>query len=172
MLFRHSQPFGRERFIMLKMKVVYLKFLLWGYLTELCLCMLQIFSQFPWICQDPGQTLRAYCIFCAELIAPKLLNLEAHHNSVSHQEALKSNGIQTIQVTHAIKFTTTCLSIASLVQSLLGGQTSANQGPDSTFVDEANSTRWSPKPRQSRVKKLMVRTRVIAIWDPVNSYLS
>ena len=37
--------------------------------------------------------------------------------------------------------------------------------PDQTFVDEANSTRLSPKLRQSQVIKLMVQTRV-------NSYLS
>ena len=36
----------------------------------------------------------------------------------------------------------------------------ANQGPDSTLVDEANRTRWSPKPSSSRVIKLMDRTRV------------
>ena len=38
-------------------------------------------------------------------------------------------------------------------------QTWANQGPDSTFVDEANSTRSSPKPRSSQVIKLMDQTR-------------
>ena len=36
----------------------------------------------------------------------------------------------------------------------------ANRGPDSTFTDEANSTWSSPKPRQSQVIKLMVRTPV------------
>ena len=36
----------------------------------------------------------------------------------------------------------------------------ANRGLDSTFVHEANSTRLSPKPRQSQVIKLMVRTQV------------
>ena len=37
-------------------------------------------------------------------------------------------------------------------------QTLANQGPDSTLVDEANRTRSSPKPSSSRVIKLMDRT--------------
>ena len=39
-------------------------------------------------------------------------------------------------------------------------QTSANRGPDSTFVEEANNTRSSPKPSISRVIKLMDRNRV------------
>ena len=43
--FRHSQPFGGERFIMLKMKFVYLKYLLWGCWTELCLYIITIFSK-------------------------------------------------------------------------------------------------------------------------------
>ena len=34
-------------------------------------------------------------------------------------------------------------------------QTSANQGPDSTFVDEASSTMSSPEPSCSRVVKLI-----------------
>ena len=41
-----------------------------------------------------------------------------------------------------------------------GNQTSANRGHDLTIVDEANTTRFSPKPRQSRVIKLMVPARV------------
>ena len=40
------------------------------------------------------------------------------------------------------------------------GQTLVNWGPDSTIVNEANSTRSSPKPRQSPVIKLMDRTWV------------
>ena len=36
-----SRPFGRGRFIMLKKKFVNLKFILWGYLTELCLYILE-----------------------------------------------------------------------------------------------------------------------------------
>ena len=43
--FRHSQPFGGERFLMLRMKFVFLKFLLWGCLTELCLYTITIFSK-------------------------------------------------------------------------------------------------------------------------------
>ena len=35
MRFTRSQPFGGGTFIMLKMKVIYLKFLWWGFLTEL-----------------------------------------------------------------------------------------------------------------------------------------
>ena len=35
-----------------------------------------------------------------------------------------------------------------------------NRGPDSTFVDKANSPRLSPKPRQSQELNLMDRTRV------------
>ena len=36
-------------------------------------------------------------------------------------------------------------------------QTSVNWGPDSTFDDEANITRWSPKPSSCQVIKLMDR---------------
>ena len=39
-------------------------------------------------------------------------------------------------------------------------QTSANQDHDSTIVDEASSTRLSPKPSQSQVIKLMLWMRV------------
>ena len=39
-------------------------------------------------------------------------------------------------------------------------QTSANLGTDSTFIDEANSTRWSPKLSSSQVIKVMAQTRV------------
>ena len=40
-----------------------------------------------------------------------------------------------------------------------GYQTSANRGHDSTFVDEASSTRLSTKPSSSRVIKLMDQNR-------------
>ena len=39
-------------------------------------------------------------------------------------------------------------------------QTSANQGTDSTFVDEASSTWLSPKPSSSRVIKLIDQTQL------------
>ena len=39
-------------------------------------------------------------------------------------------------------------------------QTLANRGHNSTFVDEASSTRSSPKPSSSRVIKLMDPTQV------------
>ena len=39
-------------------------------------------------------------------------------------------------------------------------QTLVNRGPDSIFVDEANSTRLSPKLKQSGVIKSMVQTLV------------
>ena len=39
-------------------------------------------------------------------------------------------------------------------------QTLANRGPDLTFVNDAGSTRLSPKPSSSQVVKLIDRTRV------------
>ena len=39
-------------------------------------------------------------------------------------------------------------------------QTSANGGPDLTFVDEASSSRLSPKPSSSQVVKLIDQTCV------------
>ena len=38
-------------------------------------------------------------------------------------------------------------------------QTTANWGPESTFVDEENGTRSSPKPSSSQVVKLIDRTQ-------------
>ena len=40
------------------------------------------------------------------------------------------------------------------------GQTPANKGPDSTFINEGNSTRSNPKPSSSRVIKSIDQTRV------------
>ena len=39
-------------------------------------------------------------------------------------------------------------------------QISANRGPDSTFVDEASSTRSIPKPSSGRLIKVIDRTRL------------
>ena len=42
-------------------------------------------------------------------------------------------------------------------------QTLANWGPNSTFIDEANSARSSPKLRQSQVIESMVQTLVTLV---------
>ena len=62
----------------------------------------------------------------------------------------------------AVLFWTKSKYFENLVPSICTSQKQilANRGPDSTFVDEGNRVRSSPKPRQSRVINLMDRTRV------------
>ena len=44
------------------------------------------------------------------------------------------------------------------MKNYTGQQTSANLGPNSTFVDEASSTRLSPKPSRISIVKLKDQT--------------
>ena len=56
-----------------------------------------------------------------------------------------------------------------LMQVITAGQTSANRGPDLTFINEANSTMSSPKPSSSKVIKLMEQvksTLIMTIYLP------